>query len=196
MSRRRLLTAALAAVCLIALSASAVALAHSSGGDGSSHPRHHAQRTAERSMWATALKGVAQRLDVAPADLRAAVKAVAREQRGQRETDLAAQKTAWIDGLATKLNKTPDAVAAAVRAELEAQLTKAVGRGWITPQGETIALACFDDPAGCDLKALRAQITAFGGGGKSTKKHRPCRRHHSGDGRMTPGGRSTSAPLT
>jgi hypothetical protein len=31
MSRRRLLTAALAAVCLIALSASAVALAHSSG---------------------------------------------------------------------------------------------------------------------------------------------------------------------
>lgn len=28
------------------------------------------------------------------------------------------------------------------------------------------------------------------------KRHRPCHRHHPGDGRMTPGGRSTSAPLT
>ena len=26
--------------------------------------------------------------------------------------------------------------------------------------------------------------------------HKPCPKHHRGDGRMTPGGRSTSAPLT
>jgi Spy/CpxP family protein refolding chaperone len=26
--------------------------------------------------------------------------------------------------------------------------------------------------------------------------HKPCPKHHHGDGRMTPGGRSTSAPLT
>jgi hypothetical protein len=28
------------------------------------------------------------------------------------------------------------------------------------------------------------------------KKHKPCHEHRHGDGRMTPGGRETSAPLT
>jgi hypothetical protein len=28
------------------------------------------------------------------------------------------------------------------------------------------------------------------------KQHHPCRKHRPGDGRMTPGGRATSTPLT
>jgi hypothetical protein len=197
MSRRLLIL--LTVVGVAALGASAVALAHStsSGGDAATgSSRHHVVKAGDRGLWNAALNGVAQRLDVAPADLRAAVKAVAAEQRGQK-TGLAAKKTAYVNGLATKLGKTPDAVAAAVRAELDTRLTQAVATHWITEQGKTLALGCFDDPAGCDLKALRAEVTAFGGG-KTTRKHghHPCKKHHQGDGRMTPGGRETSAPLT
>ncbi|HET6508496.1 MAG TPA: hypothetical protein VFG42_17015 [Baekduia sp.] len=187
---RRLLTV-LTVVCVIALSVTAVALARSSS---SSHPSkrgtHHAAKARghARGPWRAALTGVARRLDVSPADLRAAITTVAAQQRGQGTTDLAAKKTAWIDGLATQLHKTPAEVTTAVRAELDAQLTQAVAKGWITAQGRTIALGCFDNPAGCDLAALRAQVRPHHG--------HPGHRHHPGSGRMTPGGRSTSAPLT
>jgi hypothetical protein len=102
--------------------------------------------------------------------------------------DLAALKTDLATSLATKLGKTPDEVLAAVRAELDARLTQAVTAGWLTQKGHDLALACFDTPASCDLKALRAEVTLFG------HKHK---KHHArtGSGQMHPGGRATSAPL-
>jgi hypothetical protein len=209
MSRR--LIALVTIVCATALSASTVALAHGGGsgghrGDGGAK-RHHVVRAG--GLWGTSLDGLAQRLGVSTADLQAAVKAVAADQRAARQADpsapkpdLAAKKAAWIDGLAAKLSKTPDEVAAAVRAELDARLTDAVSKGWLTEQGRTLALGCFDNPASCDLKALRAEVRGGGRGDRHGGKrhHGPCPNKDKGDdnGSTTsrPGGRQTSAPLT
>jgi hypothetical protein len=70
--------------------------------------------------------------------------------------DLVAIKAELAQSLATKLGKTPDAVLTAVRAELDQRLTQAVGIGLVTQQAHDLALACFDDPASCDLAAARA----------------------------------------
>jgi hypothetical protein len=251
MSRRVL--AVLTAFCLAALSVSAVALA--SG--GSDHQRgaakkHHApakQRAIGGGILGVALDSLAQRLDVAPADLRAAVKAIAQEQATKKaaaagltpeeiaalkacrraqhgasscdraaaksglaklkalpKPDLTALKAELAASLATKLSKTPDEVLTAVRAELDARLTQAVTADWLTQKGHDLALACFDAPASCDLKALRAEVRFFGHG-HGKKHHAP--KHHKGvkpttttpapapsnSGQMTPGGRSSSTPL-
>ncbi|HWI72205.1 MAG TPA: hypothetical protein VNT55_09630 [Baekduia sp.] len=100
--------------------------------------------------------------------------------------DLAALKTELATSLASKIGKTPDDVLTAVRAELDARLRQAVAAGWLTQKGHDLALACFDDPASCDLKALRAEVTLFG----HKKHHKP-----GGSGQMHPGGRATSTPL-
>jgi hypothetical protein len=254
MSRRVL--AVLTAVCLAALSVTAVALA----GGGSDHndsatKKHHApvakQRAIGGGILGVALTSLAQRLDVAPADLRAAVKAIGQEQaakkaaaagltpeeiaalktcrtaqhgaatcdraaaksglaklKGLPKPDLTALKAELASSLATKLSKTPDEVLTAVRAELDARLTQAVTAGWLTQKGHDLALACFDTPASCDLKALRAEVRFFGHGHGKKKHH--ARKHHKGEkpttatppsttvpgsGQMTPGGRSSSTPL-
>jgi hypothetical protein len=70
--------------------------------------------------------------------------------------DLVALKAELAQSLATKLGKTPEAVLTAVRAELDQRLTQAVGIGLVTQQAHDLALACFDDPASCDLAAVRA----------------------------------------
>jgi hypothetical protein len=239
MSRRVL--AVLTACCVVALSATAVALAHGGGTGSDGRAKKHEQAPAKHrvlggGMLGIALTSLAQRLDVAPADLRAAVKAVVQEQMAKRlaaagltpeetaalkscraaaarhgikpraaacdtaaarsaaaklkaarqaKPDLVALKTELATSLATKLDKTPDEVLTAVRAELDARLTQAVAAGWLTQKGHDLALACFDTPATCDLKALRAEVRFFG-------------LHHrkdGGSGRMTPGGRATSTPL-
>lgn len=121
MSRR--LIALVTIVCATALSGSAVAAAHGGGhhrdGDGK---RHHVARAG--GLWGTSLGGVAERLGVTKDALKDAVKVVAAEQRAAREADpnapkpdRAARKAAWINGVAAKLGKTPNEVAAAVRAE-------------------------------------------------------------------------------
>jgi hypothetical protein len=216
MSRRVL--AVLIAVCVAALSVSAVALASSGGGSGDKRhhaaKKHHApakQRAIGGGILGVALDSLAQRLDVAPADLRAAVKATAQEQapklRAARKAhttpDLVALKTELATSLATKLNKTPDEVLTAVRAELDARLTQAVTAGWVTQKGHDLALACFDDPASCDLKALKAEVRIFGHHKKRHAHHQhtkpttaaPPSTTVPGSGEMTPGGRSTSTPL-
>ncbi|HEV7751148.1 MAG TPA: hypothetical protein VGO71_06390 [Baekduia sp.] len=76
--------------------------------------------------------------------------------------DLVALKAELAQSLATKLAKTPDAVLTAVRAELDQRLTQAAGIGLVTPQAHDLALACFDDPASCDLAAVRAAFPHFG----------------------------------
>lgn len=195
---RRLLTV-LTIVCVTALSASAVAFAHSGHHNPGARTHHHGKihhRGAVGGMWGASLTSVAQRLGVTPDALRDAVKAVAADQRAARQQgaprpDLATLKTTWINGLADKLGKTPDEVSAAIRAELDARLTQAVDQGWLTAKGKDIALACFDTPDSCDFQALRREVR-FG------HHHRggDGQRHHEGDGTMRPGGRQTSAPLT
>jgi hypothetical protein len=210
MSRRVL--AVLTAVCVAALSVSAVALASSGGGSGGKrHPgaakkhaakKHHApagRRAIGGGLLGVALDSLAQRLDVAPADLRAAITAIAQEQRAEKvaaagltPADLTALKAELAASLATKLSTTPDAVLAAVRAELDARLTQAVSAGWLTQKGHDLALACFDTPASCDLEALRGEVRLFG---HHHQRHAPPSTTVPGSGQMTPGGRSTSTPL-
>jgi hypothetical protein len=81
--------------------------------------------------------------------LRAAAKA---------KPDLVALKTQLATALATKLGKTPEEVLTAVRAELDQRLTQAVGIGLVTQKGRDLALGCFDQPATCDLAALRSEV--------------------------------------
>jgi hypothetical protein len=254
MSRR--VIAVLTAVCLAALSVTAVALASGGGSDhqDGAAKKHRAPAAKQRGIGGgilgVALTSLAQRLDVAPVDLRAAVTAIAREQAAKKaaaagltpeeiaalkacrtarhgastcdraaaksgraklkalpKPDLTALKAELATSLATKLSKTPDEVLTAVRAELDARLTQAVTAGWLTQKGHDLALACFDTPATCDLKALRAEVRFFGHG-HAKRKHAP--KHHkgekpttttpaptppSGSGQMTPGGRSSSTPL-
>ena len=136
----------------------------------------------------------------ATAKLKAARKTAAKPDLTALKADLAAS-------LASKLGKTPDAVIAAVRAELDARLTTAVTAGWLTQKGHDLALACFDTPASCDTKALRAEVKFFHGGDRRGQHH--GRRHHKhggqkpsgttpgstttpGSGQMHPGGQATS----
>lgn len=44
------------------------------------------------------------------------------------------------------------------RAELSAALGRAVAVGYVTPRGRALALACFDTPADCPLRALRWEL--------------------------------------
>jgi hypothetical protein len=247
MSRRVL--AVLSACCIAALTVTAVAVARGGDHDAASkaHKRAgHAQRTAGHpadvlasGLFASVTKSLAQRLDVEPRALRAAIKAVAAEQWQKRlaaagltpgeiaalkacrggharratsasgcdaaaaksavaklkaaakaKPDLTALKTDLATSLAQKLGKTPDEVLAAVRAELESRLTQAVQAGWLTPKGHDLALACFDAPATCDLKALKGEVRLFGHHGRN-RQGTPG----PGPGKMTPGGRATSTPL-
>jgi hypothetical protein len=260
MSRRVLVV--LSVVCVAALSVTAVALARSGSGDkgGAKGTAHAGKRGAGKpatrliggGLLPIVLDSLAKRLDVAPADLRAAVDAIVAEQRQKRlqaagltpaeiaalkacrqtglkkrdaarvrpsggascdpallrsaraklkaarqtKPDLAALKTELATSLATKLGKTPDEVLAAVRAELDARLTQAVSAGWLTQKGHDLALACFDAPASCDLKALKAEVR-FLGHGKRGRHHRHGKPSpgDTGSGQMTPGGRATSTPL-
>jgi hypothetical protein len=220
MSRR--FVAVLTACCVAALGVSAVALAHggSSEHHGGKAPKHRAVHPKHADpldgrFFGVALDSLAARLDVAPADLRAAVKAVAVEERAKHPShharptpaELATLKTELATALATKLSKTPDEILTAVRAELDTRLTQAVTAGWLTQKGHDLALACFDDPATCDLKALRAEVRFFG----HHRKHHGHKRHHKHQkpaptsttppstttppATMTPGGSATSTPL-
>jgi hypothetical protein len=213
MSRR--LLAILSVCCVAALGISAVALAH--GGSSERHGAQSGKRVAHAKhagdgFFGAALDSLAQRLDVPPADLRAAIKAVVAEQRAKPHTawpptpeQLAALKTELAGSLATKLDKTPDEILTAARAELDARLTQAVAAGWLTQKGHDLALACFDDPASCDVNALRGAVL---GHGKQRGGHR---HHHRGQkpapstttppstatppATMTPGGSASATPL-
>jgi hypothetical protein len=67
------------------------------------------------------------------------------------------KRTASAD-LAAALGQPVDEVLAAVRAELVARLDQGVGIGVVTEKGRELALACFDDPASCDVAALRREL--------------------------------------
>ncbi|HEY4097790.1 MAG TPA: hypothetical protein VGM33_19865 [Baekduia sp.] len=246
---RRRLTLLVAVLCLAALGVTAVALA-SGGKDGAKQ----AHAPALHGIAGMVLTSLAGRLDVKPADLESAIKAVVAEQRQKlvqtagltpaetsalqrcrtataarrhatgikkrdaarvrplrkppaacasdaaksaqqklqdaaAKPDLVALKADVAQSLATRLGKTPDEILTAVRAELDQRLTQAVAIGLVTQAGHDLALACFDDPATCDLTALRSEVHL----GHSHAKA-PAGDGHT-PGQMTPGGRSSSAPL-
>jgi hypothetical protein len=259
MSRR--LLALLTVCCIAALSASAVALAHGTGGGRRHHPRAAHQGKVHRAgqpagflgagLFDAAVNSLAQRLSVDPAALRTAIRQTVADERARQlaaagltadetaalkhcrggiakrlphhqkaraahrrsaaacdtaalrsaraklkaapKPDYAAIKADLAAGLAQKLGTTPEAVLAAVRAELDARLTQAVTAGWLTQKGHDLALACFDAPGSCDVRALKAEIR-FPGHAAPPSNTAPSTTT-APPGTMMPGGRSTSTPL-
>jgi hypothetical protein len=118
---------------------------------------------------------------------RAKLKAAPKPDYNAIKNDLAA-------GLAQKLGKTPDDVIAAVRAEIDARLTQAVTAGWLTQRGHDLALACFDDPNSCDVRALKGELRLPGHHDANPSDTTPPSTT-APSGTMTPGGRQTSTPL-
>lgn len=98
---------------------------------------------------------------------RAALRSAIKKLRALPKPDLAALKTELSDALAAQLGLTGAKVLEAARAELSDRLDQAVKIGFLTADGRTKALACFDAPASCDLKALRGTLKlgrhGFGG---------------------------------
>ncbi len=86
--------------------------------------------------------------------------------------DLAALKTELSDTLAAKLGApvTGATVLTGARAELDERLGQAVALGFVSAKGRTLALACLDTPATCDIKALRKMVR--GHGGQHARLHR------------------------
>jgi hypothetical protein len=114
---------------------------------------------------------LAERLGVREARLRAALRNAKQRARagGVRLRDatpaqLAGLKRQLSRDLAGELGVPRERVVAAVRAELEQALGIGVTFGAITKQGRELILACFDDPAACDLAAVRREH-AFRGHG-------------------------------
>lgn len=93
--------------------------------------------------------------------LRAAMRALRREAQ---PSTFAQRKRELAEDLATELGKSPDEVITAVRAELAEKLDFAVGIGAVTAEGRRLALACFDEPATCDVAALRREVRWRGHG--------------------------------
>jgi hypothetical protein len=172
--------------------------------------RGHGRRHGHAMLHAQLLGGLATRLEVTPAQLRAALEGVKRRsldravQRGTITADqraaletcmddrrgcdraaarpafralrrdarparLAARKQELAEDLAAELGKTPEQVLTAVRAELVAKLDLAVTFGAVTAKGRDLALACFDEPASCDRRALRREVRMGHGHGRKRR---------------------------
>ncbi|WP_027007185.1 hypothetical protein [Conexibacter woesei] len=144
------------------------------GRRGVARTAHHTRAAA--GCDATALKSARAKLKAAP-----------KPDYNTIKSDLAA-------GLAQKLGKTPDDVIAAVRAELDARLTQAVTAGWLTQKGHDLALACFDDPSSCDIRAFKGEFR-FPGHHDAGPSDTTPPSTTAPSGTMTPGGRQTSTPL-
>jgi hypothetical protein len=68
------------------------------------------------------------------------------------------RKRELAEDLAAELGREPADVLAAVRGELSSKLDLAVSFGALTGRGRELALTCFDDPASCELAALRGEV--------------------------------------
>ena len=105
---------------------------------------------------------------------RSAVRPIFRRLKADAQpADFVARKRELAEDLAAELGKEPAEVLVAVRAELEAKLALAVTFGAVTAKGRDLALACFDDPASCDVQALRAEVRfRHGHHGRGGRGHR------------------------
>ena len=80
------------------------------------------------------------------------------EKLRAHEPDLAAIKQDASAALATRLGVDQAKLLEAFRAEAALRLDQAVKLGFVSDTGRSIALACFDTPAECDLAALRGEF--------------------------------------
>jgi len=127
--------------------------------------RRHRARRHPGGMHGRMLASLAGRLDVTPARLRRALRAVRRDVRDElvdprtaTPEQRVAMKERLAGALASELGVAPERVVTAVRAELADKLDLAVRFGAVTERGRELALGCFDDPAACDLAALKAEV--------------------------------------
>jgi len=100
---------------------------------------------------------------------RAEVRALAERLRGEVERNglgalgLTGVKDRGLAALAAELGRSAGDVEAAVQAELEETLDGLVTSGLITDRARDLALACFEAPDGCDLRALEAELPLLQG---------------------------------
>lgn len=89
---------------------------------------------------------------------RAAARSAITKLRALPKPDLAALKTELADALGKELGIPGARIIEAARAELSDRLDQAVKIGFLDAAGKARVLGCFDDPASCDLKALKASV--------------------------------------
>ena len=142
------------------LSESEIAVLKACHRRGHGRDGRHRRATKSRRAARTARRG-------APCD-RDAARAAMKKLSAAPEPDLAALKTELAAALAAKLSLTPEKVLEATRAELVQRLDQAVALNFVTAKGRELAVACFDAPASCDLKALEREVRFH------------ARRHHRG----------------
>ena len=111
-------------------------------------------------------------------DRRLARRAFRALRRDAKPSTFAQRKRELAGDLAAELGRPEDEVVAAVRAELAEKLDRAVAFGVLSERGRTLALGCFDEPASCDLRALRSEVRMPGWHGR--REHRFERRHRHG----------------
>lgn len=89
---------------------------------------------------------------------RATAKAAITKLKALPKPDLAALKTELSDALGAELGVSGAKVLEAARAELSDRLDQGVKLGFVTADGKAKALACFDAPNACDVKALHQAL--------------------------------------
>jgi hypothetical protein len=97
---------------------------------------------------------------------RTTAKAAITKLKALPKPDLAALKTELSDALGAELGVPGAKVVEAARAELSDRLDQGVKLGFVTADGKAKALACFDAPNSCDVKALHQALRRghpFGG---------------------------------
>jgi hypothetical protein len=85
------------------------------------------------------------------------------ERDGLRGLGLGELRDAMAGDVAQRIGREGDDVVAAVRAELEATLSGVRETGLITQRAQDLALACFDDPDTCDVRALEREVPLLQG---------------------------------
>jgi hypothetical protein len=111
------------------------------------------------------LVSAAERLGVRPAELRRAVRTVARARWGsgrpaREELTRLRDDTAAAVGRELGLGRAE--VLRAARAELDFRLIQGTGVGLVSDDGRALALGCFDAPSSCDVAALRRELRYAG----------------------------------
>ncbi|UTI65142.1 hypothetical protein NBH00_02765 [Paraconexibacter antarcticus] len=89
---------------------------------------------------------------------RTTAKAAIAKLKALPKPDLAALKTELSDALGAELGVPGAKVVEAARAELSDRLDQGVKLGIVTADGKAKALACFDAPNACDMKALHRAL--------------------------------------
>lgn len=108
---------------------------------------------------------------------RSAARSAFKKLRALPRPDLGDLKTELSAALAKELGVSADKVLGAARAELSARLDQGVKIGFVTADARKQALACFDKPDSCDVKALHRQFRR--GHGKSGARSHGRRGHRN-----------------